>query len=128
MIRTGSNGVGGQPPSSGFRSTGLFQARTQQNGSGELNMIEDKDHLQRRCPRLGGRVDFKYCRCASDNGQICFKVFDCWWEIFDVKKFLAGHLPADVYRQLCEARPPQKINTILDLIAQARSASPAEKG
>ena len=83
-------------------------------------MIEEQDYRTRRCPRLGGRVDFKYCRMGSGTDPVCWKIFDCWWETFDVRQFLAENLTADQFQRLTEARPPSKINSLLDLIAQAR--------
>ncbi|MGB5983759.1 MAG: hypothetical protein WBG37_00525 [Desulfobacterales bacterium] len=89
-------------------------------------MIDAHDPLTRRCPRLGGRVAFKYCRTGTESDPICAKIFDCWWEIFDVQKFLAAHLPPEEFEKLTQARPPSKINTILDMISQAqkRTAKP----
>ena len=83
-------------------------------------MINTHDHLVRRCPRLGGRVAFKYCRTGSGSDPICWKILDCWWEIFDVRQFLAANLPADEFKKLTETRAPSKIHSILDLIEQAK--------
>ena len=44
----------------------------------------DTERLVRRCPRLGGEVAFGYCKVCGGEKTPCFKVFDCWWERFDV--------------------------------------------
>jgi len=50
-------------------------------------MEDQYDQRQRRCPRLGGPVTFLYCRTCGDETMPCFKVLDCWWELFDVVAF-----------------------------------------
>jgi hypothetical protein len=81
---------------------------------------DDIAELQRRCPRLGGPVTFGYCRTADPNRKPCFKVFDCWWERFDVVGYFRHRLPAEAFKDLCNARPPEKTSSLLDLIRQAR--------
>jgi len=51
-------------------------------------MDTNKDNLEIRCPRLGGPVSFEYCRTNGDEMLPCWKIFDCWWERFDVAAFL----------------------------------------
>ena len=51
-------------------------------------MDENKEYLEQRCPRLGGQVSFGYCRMGTDDGSACWKIFDCWWEYFDVVEYL----------------------------------------
>jgi hypothetical protein len=84
------------------------------------NIPPDPDPLQRRCPRLGGTIDFAYCRRQGDNGLPCFKVFDCWWEIFDVVGFFRGCLSEAEFEKIAAARPQPKITSILELVEQAK--------
>ena len=81
---------------------------------------DDRDVLERRCPRLGGPVPFKYCRTGGEGGAPCFKVMDCWWETFDVRTYLEKTLSEAAFKSISETRPPDKIASILDLIEQAK--------
>jgi hypothetical protein len=83
-------------------------------------MEESKDHLERRCPRLGGVVSFHYCRTGGDNVAVCWKVFDCWWEYFDVVGHLKKCLPEDKFNHIVNARPKPKIVSLVELIEQAQ--------
>lgn len=79
------------------------------------------DDLQRRCPRLGGPVEFKYCRSCEKNERMCWKVIDCWWEYFDIQAYLEAHLPPEEIKALTQACPQPKIASLVDLIQQAKS-------
>ena len=78
------------------------------------------DALQRRCPRLGGTIEFSYCRSSGEDGLPCFKVFDCWWEMFDVVGFFRSRLTAAEMERLAAARPKPKITSILEIVEEAR--------
>jgi hypothetical protein len=80
----------------------------------------EQDQQERRCPRLGGPVAFAYCRRGEAGSDPCFKIFDCWWERFDVVALMRAHLPTDAFQRLCQARPAPKITSLLEIIAQAR--------
>ena len=83
-------------------------------------MKENKDLLERRCPRLGNPVTFYYCRTCSEEGTPCSKILDCWWEYFDVMSFLRKKLPEDVFKKLVTIKPKPKITNLLDLIEKAK--------
>jgi hypothetical protein len=76
--------------------------------------------LERRCPRLGGPVTFDYCRLAAKNRAPCFKVFDCWWERFDVVEYFRQTLSPEAFNDLRNARPPEKAASLVDIIRQAQ--------
>ena len=81
----------------------------------------DQDVLP-RCRRLGHEVTFGYCR-QETAGRPCRLILDCWWERFDVRGFLHGHLSAEAMVQVeraGSARPPAKVLSLLDMIQQAR--------
>ncbi len=84
-------------------------------------MDESKDHLDRRCPRLGGPVPFKYCRSCDEKGRPCFKVFDCWWETLDIKSYLKSNLSEDAFNKLIDTKPAPKITSLIELIEQAKN-------
>jgi len=79
------------------------------------------DHLNRRCPRLGSEVGFSYCRSCGREDQPCFKVLDCWWEIFDVVAYFKDRLSPEAFARLTQARPPDKMSSLLDLVRQAQA-------
>ncbi len=81
----------------------------------------EPDGLERRCPRLGGEVNFGYCQTCGENRIPCFKIFDCWWERFDVVAYLKAHLSPKAFESLSKStRPPDKVASLVDLIQQAQ--------
>jgi hypothetical protein len=85
----------------------------------------DPERLQRRCPRLGGDVNFGYCRTCGEEKSACFKVLDCWWERFDVAEYLKSRMTGEAFAALAARRPPpDKVASLVELIrrAQARAA------
>jgi hypothetical protein len=85
------------------------------------------DDRQRRCPRLGHPVRFDYCRIGGDNQRPCFKVFDCWWEAFDVVGYFKQELPDAEFQRLVSTPPPNKTASLIDLIQQARQRTHVKK-
>lgn len=78
------------------------------------------DDLDIRCPRLGSMVDFGYCRTCGDGQSPCFKIFDCWWERFDVAAYFKDMLSEQEFMRLAMSRPKPKVSSLLELIEQAR--------
>ena len=78
------------------------------------------DELEMRCPRLGGPVNFGYCRREGRNDQPCFKILDCWWQRFDVAAYLESRLPREVFEALRQHRPQAKITSLIDLVTEAQ--------
>jgi hypothetical protein len=81
----------------------------------------EPEGLERRCPRLGGDVAFGYCTVCGEGETPCFKVFDCWWERFDVVAYLQACLPPDAFDALSACRPQPKLTSLVDLIRQAQA-------
>jgi hypothetical protein len=81
-------------------------------------MIADNDERKRRCPMLGHEVAFSYCR-APGSSVPCRKIYDCWWETFDVADFVRNHYDEETIGKIT-APPPPKTTTLLDLIEQAK--------
>ena len=95
--------------------------------SARSRKVEDPRDLDTRCPRLGGTVPFRYC-LAPGEPTPCFKVLDCWWEIFDVAAYLRSHLPGNVVDGLIEGRErPNRLNAILELVEKLKSTDPGEE-
>ena len=74
----------------------------------------------RRCPRLGGPVDFRYCLRAAGQGRACFKILDCWWEIFDVTEYIRRTMGEDELAALAARRPQPKVTSLVEIIRRAR--------
>ena len=65
-------------------------------------------------------MTFDYCRLAGEGRGPCFKVFDCWWERFDVVDYFRKRLPDAEFSRLRNAPPPNKTATLVELIQQAQ--------
>jgi hypothetical protein len=72
---------------------------------------------------LGDVVNFSYCRSCGDEDRPCFKVFDCWWESFDVVGYFRHTLSAEDFGRLSSSPTPNKVASLVDLISQARRRS-----
>lgn len=83
-------------------------------------MTDDSLQRQTRCPRLGSSVTFAYCLGGGEAGGPCFKICDCWWEIFDVVGYLQERLGPETVAKLARARPAPKVASLITLIEQAR--------
>ena len=83
-------------------------------------MNENRDQLERRCPRLGGPVSFGYCRTSGDDRSICWKIIDCWWELFDIVSYLQNSLSKEKFDLLVHAKPKPKVVSLVELIEQAK--------
>ncbi len=83
-------------------------------------MQVSKEKLIRRCPRLGNPVPFEYCEVCGDNTHPCFKILDCWWEYFDVVRYLKDKLTEEQFRRIMAAKPKPKITSLVELIEQAK--------
>jgi hypothetical protein len=86
------------------------------------------EDLERRCPRLGSIIPFKYCLISGPDDGICWKVLDCWWEIFDVEAFLKKNLsPANFADLMARAeKPANKVGSLIEIIERAKKAGKAE--
>ena len=76
--------------------------------------------LVRRCPRLGNSVPFQYCKVCGDHRRPCFKILDCWWEHFDVVRYLKDHLPESEFNRLMNTQPKPKVSSLVELIELAK--------
>ncbi len=69
--------------------------------------------LVRRCPILGGPVHFGYCKTGGEQQLPCRKIIDCWWETFDIEKYLKDTMKEEDLAKLIDPKPPNKIANIL---------------
>jgi hypothetical protein len=78
------------------------------------------DHMEIRCPRLGGPVSFHYCRTCNENELPCWKIADCWWESFDIVTYLKANIPEAALAEILNHRPKPKITSLIELIQKAK--------
>ncbi|MFW6080333.1 MAG: hypothetical protein ACOC7W_00355 [Desulfosalsimonas sp.] len=78
------------------------------------------ESLEIRCPRLGSIIPFRYCLISGERDMPCFKILDCWWEIFDVEAYLRKNLPEGVFRNLIGAQPRPKVASIVEIAEKVR--------
>lgn len=81
-------------------------------------MIDQHDEQTRRCPLLGHQISFSYCRTPGADIP-CRKIFDCWWELFDIKGFMEEHYDTETIAKILKPSAP-KVSSILALIKQAQ--------
>jgi hypothetical protein len=67
---------------------------------------------------LGHTVAFLYCRTTGTD-TLCRKIFDCWWESFDVVSFVGRCYPEEEVRALLTPVKPKALS-LVELIQQAR--------
>ena len=85
------------------------------------------EELEIRCPTLGGTVPFRYCMAPAEP-TACFKILDCWWEIFDVVSYLRDRLPKEALDSLLGDRDrPNRLHTILELIEKYKKTEPGRE-
>ena len=85
--------------------------------------IHANDDRTRRCPMLGHEVPFRYCRAPAAQLP-CRRIFDCWWEAFDVDSFIRAHFTAEQIAAIL-APPQPKMATLVELIDKARRSADA---
>jgi hypothetical protein len=77
------------------------------------------EEKQIRCPKLGGPVNFEFCR-VEGRELPCGRAVACWSHYFDVEAYFRERLkPADFEK--CFVQPqPTKLCTLIELIEKAR--------
>ena len=78
----------------------------------------DFDDEEGYCRILGHYLSFSYCRSCQESAP-CFKILDCWFDKFDVRKFIEeNYTTAEIEHFLQPPKP--KVQTLLTLIQQAQ--------
>ncbi|MBP8979685.1 MAG: hypothetical protein KBG09_00365 [Syntrophobacterales bacterium] len=78
------------------------------------------DDREIRCPKLGHELTFAYCR--REGGDLpCARVILCWEVFFPVEDFLREVLSPEDWEAFCRRTPPDKLTSLLDLIARAKA-------
>lgn len=78
------------------------------------------NHLEIRCPRLGGEVTFAYCQ--REAGDLpCSRTIACWQTYFPVEVYLRKKLTQTQWERCFNQKPKEKIITLIELIEAAKS-------
>ena len=82
-------------------------------------MMSINEHDQRliRCRMLGHDLNFGYCREGAGR-MPCRKIFDCWFEQFDVESFMREHYTKEQIEKILTL-PKPKMASLIELIQQA---------
>jgi hypothetical protein len=82
-------------------------------------LTERYDHLEIRCPRLGGEVTFRYCRV--EGGELpCMRIVACWSRCLPIAGYLREVLSPQQLERFAEQQPKDRIATLVELIEAAK--------
>jgi hypothetical protein len=87
-------------------------------------LIEEHDHKTIRCPRVGGQVNFKFCR-FENNMLPCRWIVGCWQGQMDINKLLEDHYSKKELDQIF-ALPKPKLQSLVDLMEKAKKVKGAK--
>jgi len=83
--------------------------------------MQKQDKRKRRCPKLGSIVELKYCRKhADEKNGICSKIYDCWWEEFDIQDYLKKTTPEETLNKIKNSNTQPKVLSLVELIQKAK--------
>jgi hypothetical protein len=77
-------------------------------------VIEQYDDETIRCPRVGGEVNFRFCR-FENNMLPCRFIAGCWQGRMDISTFLDEHYSEDELERIFTP-PKPKVESLLGLI------------
>ena len=84
-------------------------------------MIEQHDEKTIRCPRVGGDVNFRFCR-LENNMLPCRWIAGCWQTQMDINTFLQDNYSKEELDQIF-APPKPKIQSLLNLVEKAKKVN-----
>jgi len=81
--------------------------------------IDQYDEQEIRCPRLGGQVNFKFCR--TSEAPFCHRIIICWAERIDIGTFLSeNYTPEQIHSALNKPKAT-KLEQILKAMEKAKT-------
>lgn len=81
--------------------------------------IDQHDDKKMYCPMLGHHLTFEYCRKGAKSQQPCRKIFDCWFETFDIEKFVKEYFTEEQIKAILTP-PKPKMTSLIELIQKAQ--------
>jgi hypothetical protein len=85
-------------------------------------LMEQHDDKMIRCPRVGGEVNFRFCR-HENNMLPCRFIVGCWQGQLDIEALLQEHYSEEELDRIF-APPKPKVESLVGLIEKVRK----EKG
>ncbi len=83
-------------------------------------MSKQYDEKTMRCPRVGGEVNFRFCR-FENNMLPCRFIVGCWQGQIDIEAFLNEHYSEEELDSIFTP-PRPKMETLVDLMEKAKKA------
>jgi hypothetical protein len=81
-------------------------------------VIEQYDDQTIRCPRVGGDVNFRFCR--TENYMLpCRWIVGCWQAYMDINRFIEKHYSKEDMNRIFTP-PKPKIESLVNLIEKAK--------
>ena len=77
-------------------------------------MIEQYDDKRIRCPRVGGEVNFRFCR-FENNMLPCRFIVGCWQGQMDIEAFVQEHYSEEELDRIFTP-PKPKIESLVGLM------------
>jgi hypothetical protein len=86
------------------------------------DMVDKYDQLEIRCSRLGGEVNFSYCR--KEGGELpCPRIVSCWYSFFPIEQYLRESMDEKSWNTFVGQMSKDKITTLIELIETAKKRS-----
>jgi hypothetical protein len=82
------------------------------------------DHLNIRCPRLGGEVTFRYCK-EENSGMPCSRTIMCWQVWFPVGTYLRDQLSPDEWDRCFNQPQKDRLTTIFEIVDRIKKEKQA---
>jgi hypothetical protein len=80
--------------------------------------MDQYDDKTIRCPRVGGEVNFRFCR-FENNMLPCRWIVGCWEMRVDMNKFMTDHYSKEEMDRIFTP-PKPKIESLLNLVEKAK--------
>ena len=80
--------------------------------------MDQYDDKTIRCPRVGGEVNFRFCR-FENNMLPCRWIVGCWEMRVDMNKFMTEHYSKEEMDRIFTP-PRPKIESLLNLVEKAK--------
>ncbi|RLB26961.1 MAG: hypothetical protein DRG66_06150 [Deltaproteobacteria bacterium] len=80
--------------------------------------MDQYDDKTIRCPRVGGEVNFRFCR-FENNMLPCRWIVGCWEMRMDMNKFMTDHYSKEEMDRIFTP-PKPKIESLLNLVEKAK--------
>ncbi len=76
----------------------------------------DRSHDEREvyCRMLGHVLAFRYCR-AMQEGLPCSRILDCWFELMDIRAFVAANYTREELARIF-APAPSRLETLYEVV------------